>query len=158
MSFRKRRSRNQSSSRASNKNRFTSNKRFAELEYIDFASENESDDIQFMNIPHQNHKEEFKEFYDIVSDKLKKIDIKLLNKGSFEEQFLSEFRRFADGMISKMDEQNKLLREIAKTNKSNYTSFSAKPNLNTVKPFVQSLPLNDRDPSNFDREGLDKGY
>ena len=53
MSFRKRRSRNPSSSRASNKIRVTSNKRFAELESIvDFASENGSDDIQFMNIPH----------------------------------------------------------------------------------------------------------
>ena len=131
MSFRKRQSRNPSSSRASNKIRVTSNKRFAELESIvDFASENESDDIQFMNIPHLNHKEESKESHDVVSDKLKKRDIKLLHKGSFEEQLLSEFRRFADGMLSKMDEQNKLLREIAKTNKSKYTSFSAKPNLN----------------------------
>ena len=112
MSFRKRRSRNPSSSRASNKIRVTSNKRFAELESIvDFASENESDDIQFMNIPHLNNKEESKESYDVISDKLKKRDIKLLNKGSFEEQLLSEFRKFSDGMLSKMDEQNKLLRE-----------------------------------------------
>ena len=81
MSFRKRRSRNPSSSRASNKIRVTSNKRFAELESIvDFASENESDDIQFMNIPHLNNKEESKESYDVISDKLKKRDIKLLNK------------------------------------------------------------------------------
>ena len=65
-----------------------------------------------MNIPHLNNKEESKESYDVVSDKLKKRDIKLLNKGSFEEQLLSEFRRFADGMLSKMNEQNKLLREI----------------------------------------------
>ena len=83
-----------------------------------------------MNIPHLNHKEESKESYDIVSDKLKKRGIKLLSKRSFEEQLLSEFRRFADEMLSKMDEQNKLLREIAKTNKSNYTSFPAKPILN----------------------------
>ena len=76
-----------------------------------------------MNIPHLNNKEESKESFDIVSDKLKKRDNKLLNKGSFEEQLFSQFRRFVDGMLSKMDEQNKLLREIAKTNKSNYTSF-----------------------------------
>ena len=141
MSFRKRRSRNPSSSRASNKIRVTSNKRFAELESIvDFASENESDDIQFMNIPHLNNKEESKESYDVISDKLKKRDIKLLNKGSFEEQLLSEFRKFSDGMLSKMDEQNKLLREIAKTNKSNYTSFSAKPNLNIkYEPYENEL-------------------
>ena len=141
MSFRKRRSRNPSSSRTSNKIRVTSNKRFAELESIvDFASKNESDDIQFMNIPHLNNKEESKESYDVISDKLKKRDIKLLNKGSFEEQLLSEFRRFADGMLSKMDEQNKLLREIAKTNKSNYTSFSAKPNLNIkYEPYENEL-------------------
>ena len=105
MSFRKRRSRNPSSNRASNKIRVTSNNRFAELESIvDFASKNGSDDIQFMNIPHLNNKEESKKSYDVVSDKLKKRDIKLLNKGSFEEQLLSEFRRFADGMLSKMNE------------------------------------------------------
>ena len=93
-----------------------------------------------MNIPHLNNKEESKESYDVISDKLKKRDIKLLNKGSFEEQLLSEFRRFADGMLSKMDEQNKLLREIAKTNKSNYTSFSAKPNLNIkYEPYENEL-------------------
>ena len=124
MSFRKRRSRNPSSSRASNKIRVTSNKRFAELESIViFSSENESDDIQFMNILHLNYKEESKVSYEIESDKLKKRDIRLLHKGSFEEQLLSEFTRFVDGILSKMDEQNKLLREIAKTNKSNYTFF-----------------------------------
>ena len=144
MAFRKRRSRNPSSSRASNKIRVTNNKRFAELESIvDFASENESDDIQFMNIPHLNHKEESKESYDIASDKLKKREIKLLNKGSFEEQLLSEFRRFADGMLSKMDEQNKLLREIAKTNKSNYTSFNAKPNPNIKYETYENELAND---------------
>ena len=93
-----------------------------------------------MNIPHLNNKEESKESYDVVSDKLKKRDIKFLNKGSFEEQLLPEFRRFADGMLSKMDEQNKLLREIAKINKSNYTSFSAKPNLNIkYEPYENDL-------------------
>ena len=59
-----------------------------------------------MNIPHLNHKEESKEPYDDVSDKLKKREIKLLSKGSFEEQVLSEFRRFADGMLSKIADQN----------------------------------------------------
>ena len=118
MSSRKRASRNPSSSRVSNKIRVTSNKRFAELESIvDLASENESDDIQFMNIPHLNDNEESKESYDVVSNKLKKRDIKLLNKESFEGKQLLEFKRFADGMLSKMDEQNKLLREIVKTNK-----------------------------------------
>ena len=96
-----------------------------------------------MNIPHLNHKEESKESYDIVSDKLKKREIKLLNKGSFEEQLLSEFRRFADGMLSKMDEQNKLLREIAKTNKSNYTSFNAKPNHNIKYETYENELAND---------------
>ena len=71
-----------------------------------------------MNIPHLNNKEESKESYDVVSDKLKKREIKLLNKGSFEEQLLSEFRRFADGILSKMDEQNKLLRKIVKINQA----------------------------------------
>ena len=106
MTFIKRLSRNPGSSWASNKIRVTSNKMFVELESIVyFASKNESDDIQFMNILHLNNKEESKESFGIASDKLKKRDIKLLNKGNFEKQFLSEFRRFADGMISKMDEK-----------------------------------------------------
>ena len=96
-----------------------------------------------MNIPNLNHKEESKESYDIASDKLKKRKIKLLNKGSFEEQLLSEFRRFADGMLSKIDEQNKLLREIAKTNKSNYISFNAKPNLNIKYETYENELAND---------------
>ena len=96
-----------------------------------------------MNISHLNNKEESKESYDVVSDKLKKRDIKLLNIGSFEEQLLSEFRRFADGMLSKMDEQNKLLREIAKTNKSNYTSFTSKPNLNIKNEVYENELAND---------------
>ena len=144
MAFRKRRSRNPSSSRELNKIRVTSNRRFVELEFIvDFASENESDDIKFMNIPHLNRKEESKESYDIAFNKLKKKEIKLLNKGSFEEQLLSEFRRFADGILSKLDEQNKLLREIAKTNKSNYTSFSVKPNLNIKHETYENELTND---------------
>ena len=96
-----------------------------------------------MNIPHLNHKEESKESYDITSDKLKKREIKLLNKGSFKEQLLSEFRRFADGMLSKIDDQNKLLREIDKTNKSNYTSFNAKPNLNIKYETYENELAND---------------
>ena len=76
-----------------------------------------------MNIPHLNHKEEFNESFDIKSDQLKKRDSKLLNKGGFEEQLLSEFRRFANGMFSKMDKQNKLLREIAKTNNQTTLAF-----------------------------------
>ena len=53
------------------------NKRFAELESIvDITSENESNDIQFMNIPNIDNKKESNESYDVVSDKLKKKDIK----------------------------------------------------------------------------------
>ena len=96
-----------------------------------------------MNMPNLNHKEESKKSNDIVSDKLKKRGIKLLSKGSFEEQLLSEFRRFADEMLSKMDEQNKLLREIAKTNKSNYTFSPAKPNLNIKYEIYENKLAND---------------
>ena len=70
-----------------------------------------------MNIPHLNYKEESKEAYDIASDKLKKRDIELLKKGSFEVQLFSEFRKFANGMLPKIDEKNKLLRVIAIKNK-----------------------------------------
>ena len=49
---------------------------FDELESIaDFASENERDDAQFMNILYLNHNEESKEFYDIAYNKIKKRDI-----------------------------------------------------------------------------------
>ena len=96
-----------------------------------------------MNMPHLNNKEESIESYDVVSDKIKKRDIKLFNKESVEEQLLSEFRRFADGMLSKMDEQNKLLREIVKINKSNYTSFASKPNLNIKNEVYENELVND---------------
>ena len=47
----------------------------------------------------------------------------MLEKQSFEHQMLFEFKRFADGMLSKMDEQNKLLFHLVLSQKSNYTSF-----------------------------------
>ena len=67
----------------------------------------------------------------------------MLSKWSFEKQLLSEFRRFADGTLSKKDEQNKLIREIAKTNKSNYTSFFAKPYLNIKYEPYENESAND---------------
>ena len=43
---------------------------------------------------------------------------------------LFEFKRFADGMLSKMDEQNKLLSHLVLSQKSNYTSF---PTFQSIK-------------------------
>ena len=43
---------------------------------------------------------------------------------------LFEFKRFADGMLSKMDEQNKLLSHLILSQKSNYTSF---PTFQSIK-------------------------
>ena len=54
----------------------------------------------------------------------------MLVKQSFEHQILFEFKRFADGMLSKMDEQNKLLSHLVLSQKSNYTSF---PTFQSVK-------------------------
>ena len=43
---------------------------------------------------------------------------------------LFEFKRFADGMLSKMDEQNKLLSQLVLYQKSNYTSY---PTFQSIK-------------------------
>ena len=44
-----------------------------------------------------------------------------LKKQSFEHQMLFEFKRFTDGMLSKMDEQNKLLSQLVLSKKNRTT-------------------------------------
>ena len=54
----------------------------------------------------------------------------MLEKQSFEHQMLFEFKRFVNGMFSKMNEQNKLLSHLVLSQKSNYTSF---PTFQSIK-------------------------
>ena len=49
----------------------------------------------------------------------------------YEEKMPLEYRRLVDGMLSKMDELNRLLKENVKVSKSNYTFIHQKKNLNT---------------------------
>ena len=112
MSLRKRSSSKPSSGRASNKMRLNNNGGIVEIEsWVDFASNNDSDVEQLINPSHLSIKEESKEsIYELSATK--KRNIKMLEKQSFEHQMLFEFKRFADGMLSKIDEQNKYLSHL----------------------------------------------
>ena len=124
MSLRKRSSSKPSSGRASNKMRLNNNGGIVEIEsWVDFASNHDSDVEQLINPSQLNIKEESKEsIYELSATK--KRDNKMLENQSFEHQMLYEFKRFTDGMLSKMDEQNKLLSQLVLSQKSNCTSFS----------------------------------
>ena len=54
----------------------------------------------------------------------------MFEKQNFEHQMLYEFKRFTDGMLSKMVEQNKLLSQLVLSQKSNYTFF---PTFQSIK-------------------------
>ena len=56
---------------------------------------------------------------------MKKRHVKSLHKQLFEEQMLSKFRQFSNGIMSKLDEQNKILAELVSMQKSTHTSFQA---------------------------------
>ena len=130
MSLRKRSSSKPSSGRASNKMRLNNNGGIVEIEsWVDFASNHDSDVEQLINPSQLSIKEESKEsIYELSATK--KRNIKMLEKQSFEHQMLFEFKRFADGMLSKMDEQNKLLSHLVLSQKSNYTSFPTFQSIN----------------------------
>ena len=109
MSLRKSSSSKPSSGRSSNKMGLNNNGGIVEIEsWVDFASNHDSDVEQLINPSQLRIKEECKEsIYELSTTK--KRNIKMLEKQSFKHQMLFEFKRFADGMLSKMDEQNKLL-------------------------------------------------
>ena len=93
MSFRRRSSSKPSSSRGCNKVRITNRQDVAEIEsWIDFASQNNSNDEDEIGFPSLNKKEESKEYVYVECERMKKRHVKSLNKQSFEEQMLSEFR------------------------------------------------------------------
>ena len=132
MSLRKRFSSKPSSGRTSNKMRLNNNGGIVEIKsWVDFDSKHDSDVEQLINPSHLSIKEESKEsIYELSATK--KRNIKMLEKQSFEHQMLYEFKRFADGMLSKMDEQNKLLSHLVLSQKSNYTSFPIFQSINIM--------------------------
>ena len=131
MSFRRRSSSKPSSSRGCNKVRITKRHDVAEIEsWVDFASQNNSNDEDEIGFPSMNKKEEFKEFVYVEWERMKKRNVKYLHKQSFEEQILSEFRQFSNGIMSKLNEQNKILTQLVSMQKSTHTFFQAVQNFN----------------------------
>ena len=130
MSFRRRSSSKPSSSRGWNKVRLTNRHDVAEIEsWVDFASRNNSDDEQ-ISLPSIRKKEESKESVYEACDRIKKRHLKSLHKQTFEEQMLVEFRQFSNGVMSRLDEQNKILTQLVTLQTSTHTSFPNVQNIN----------------------------
>ena len=53
-------------------------------------------------------KEESKEFVYGAWERMKKRHVKLLYKQAFEEQLFIEIRQFSNGVMSRLDKQNKV--------------------------------------------------
>ena len=131
MSLRKRSSSKPSSSRGWNKVRLTNKNEVTELEsWVDFASRNGSDDEEQISLPSLRKNEESKEYVYGACDRLKKRNAKSLYKQTFEEQMLAEFRNFSNGVMSRLDEQNKILTQLISMLNSTHTSFAAVQNIN----------------------------
>ena len=130
MSFRRRSSSKPSSSRGWNKVRLTNRHDVAEIEsWVDFASRNDSDDEQ-ISFPSFRKKEESKESVYGTCERMKKRHVKSLHKQIFEEQMLAEFRQFSNGVMSKLDDQNKILTQLVSMHRSTHTSFPTLQNIN----------------------------
>ena len=144
MSFRRRSSSKPSSSRGCNKVRITNRQDVAEIEsWVDFASQNNSNDEDEIGFPSLNKKEESKESVYVECERMKKRHVKSLHKQSFEEQMLSEFRQFSNGIMSKLDEQNKILAQLVSMQKSTHTSFQAVQNFNVKQERLEMEYNND---------------
>ena len=130
MSFRRRSSSKPSSSRGWNKVRLTNRHDVAEIEsWVDFASRNDSDDEQ-ISLPSFRKKEESKESVYGTCERMKKRHVKSLHKQTFEEQMLAEFRQFSNGVMSRLDDQNKILTQLVSMHRSTHTSFPTLQNIN----------------------------
>ena len=131
MSFMRRSSSRPSSSRGCNKVRLTNKHEVAEIEsWVDNMSQNESDDDEQIRFQGLRKKEESKEFVYAECERMKKRHAKSLYKQTFEEQMLIEFRKFSNGVMSRLDEQNKILIQLVSMQKSTHTSFPAAQNIN----------------------------
>ena len=134
MSFRRRSSSNPSSSRGCNKVRLTNKHDVAEIEsWVDFVSKNDIDNEEQFSPPSMRRKEESKEsVYDCMR-KYEEKDAKSLHKQTFEEQLLTEFRQFSNGVMSRLDKQNKILTQLISIQKPSHTSFPAVQNINVIR-------------------------
>ena len=131
MSFMRRSSSRPSSSRACNKVRLTNKHEVAEIEsWVDIISQNESDNDEQIRFQSLRKKEESKESVYAECKRMKKRDAKSFYKQTFEEQMLAEFRNFSNGVMSRLDEQNKILTQLVSMQKSTHTSFPAAQNIN----------------------------
>ena len=131
MSFMRRSSSRPSSSRACNKVRLINKHEVAEIEsWVDIKSQNESDDDEQIRFQSLRKKEESKESVYTECERMKKRDAKSFYKQTFEEQMLAEFRNFSNGVMSRLDEQNKILTQLVSMQKSTHTSFPAAQNIN----------------------------
>ena len=129
MSFRRRSSSKPSSSRGWNKVRLTNRHDVAEIEsWVDFASRNDSDEQ--ISLPSFRKKEESKESVYGTCERMKKRHVKSLHKQTFEEQMLAEFRQFSNGVMSRLDDQNKILTQLVSMHRSTHTSFPTLQNIN----------------------------
>ena len=119
MSFRKRLQSKIYSSIASNKIRYSNEWGTVELESrISFPSQDEEVKSQLWEYSLNSIKQEPKEQLLDPFNKLKKREAKQFDKHSFQQQILSEFRRFTDGVFEKIDNQNKMLSELVTTIKT----------------------------------------
>ena len=75
-------------------------------------------------------KEESKESFYAECERMKKRHAKSLYKQTFEEQMLAEFIKFSNGVMSRLDEHNKILTQLISTQKSTHTSFPDTQNIN----------------------------
>ena len=86
MSFGRRSFSKPSSSRGCNKVRMTKRHDLAEIEsWVDFVSQNNSNDEDEIGFPSMNKKEESKESVYVECERMKKRHVKSLHKQSFEE-------------------------------------------------------------------------
>ena len=119
MSFRRRSSSKPSSSRGCNKVRLTNKHDVAEIEsWVDFVSKNDSDNEEQISLPSLRRKEE--SVYD-AWERMKKRHAKSLHKQTFEEQLLTEFRQFSNGVMPRLDKQNQILAQLISIQKSSHT-------------------------------------
>ena len=131
MSFRRRSSSKPSSSRGCNKVRLTNKYDVAEIEsYVDFFSKHDSDNKDKFSLPSLRRKEESKECVYDAWERMKKRHAKSLHKQKFKEQLLTEFRQFSNGVMSRLDKHNKILKQLISIQKLSHTSFPAVQNIN----------------------------
>ena len=93
-------------------------------------SQNESDGDEQIRFQSLRKKEELKESVYAECERTKKRDVKSLYKQTFEDQMLAEFRNFYNGVMSRLDEQNKILTQLISMQNSTHTSFPVEQNFN----------------------------